>query len=221
MNLNKHLEFFNPQTFKEEIHLVGVGAIGSNILNQLVRLGFSNIHIYDFDIVNQHNITKQLYTQEDIGKFKVDAIKEHMLKINPNVNIVKNPEGWNKNNKNIKGILISALDSINTRRELFEDNKMNFSVKAALDMRIGLEEAQMYFANWSKGKEIKTFLSTMQYDDSEVVNAVSACGTTLSVLPTIQMIVSIGVMNLLNFLKQNKYNNSTFIDSIKGIAKSY
>src|SRR5690554_7434317 len=113
MNLNKHLEFFNPQTFKEEIHLVGVGAIGSNILNQLVRLGFSNIHIYDFDIVNQHNITNQLYTQEDIGKFKVDAIKEHMLKINPNVNIVKNPEGWNKNNKNIKGILISALDSIN------------------------------------------------------------------------------------------------------------
>lgn len=220
MNLNKHLEFFNPHDFKDEIHLIGVGAIGSNVLEQLVRLGFTNINIYDFDTVNSHNITNQVYTTEDLHKEKVIAISEYMVKINPKVNITTHPKGWNLNTK-LNGVVISAVDSIETRKQLFESLKDNFQVKVGMDFRMGLEEAQAYFANWTKEKEIDQLISTMQFKSDEVTSVVSACGTTLSVLPTIQMIVSIGVMNLINFLKTGNYHKMAIVDSLQGIAKSY
>ena len=220
MNLNKHMDFFNPNKNEAEIHLIGVGAIGSNVLNQLVRLGFNNIHIYDFDIVNEHNITNQLYTHEDIGKNKVDAIEAYVMKINPNLKLTKHNEGW-KPGTQIQGHLITALDSIETRHAVFKDNEMNFKLLSGMDMRIGLEQAQMYFADFTSSEDIKKLIESMNFKDDEVSHVVSACGTTLSVLPTIQIIVSIGIMNLINFIKTKNYNKSSFIDAIQGIAKSY
>ena len=39
MNLNKHREFFDPEQFDDAIHIIGCGAVGSTIAEQLARLG--------------------------------------------------------------------------------------------------------------------------------------------------------------------------------------
>lgn len=220
MNLNKHQDWFNPHENKAPIHLIGVGAIGSNVLNQLVRLGFDDIHIYDFDEVNSHNITNQLYTTEDLGRLKVDAIADYVKKINPSLKLTLYPKGWVPGTK-LSGHLITALDSIELRHKIFKENEMNFELISGTDMRIGLESAQMYFADFTSSEEINKLIGSMDFKDNEVEQAVSACGTVLSVLPTIQVIVSLGVMNLLNFIKSKEYNTMSIIDSIQGIARSY
>lgn len=220
MNLNKHREFFDPEEIKDPIHIIGVGAIGSNLLNQLVRLGFTNITIYDFDKVSEHNLTNQLFNKEDIGEYKTNAMVDMAFKINPNITINSDVLGWHEETK-LSGHVILAVDSIELRKQILEQNQNNVNIKSFSDYRMGLEEAQHYFADPSSSVAVTKLLNTMNFKDDEQDVVVSACGTTLSVLPTIQSIVSFGVMNLLKFIKTNEYNWMILVDSSVPVVAKY
>lgn len=56
---------------------MGVGGLGSIVMIALLRLGVKKIIIVDYDVVDNHNMNRQLmYSIKDIGHKKVDcAIK--------------------------------------------------------------------------------------------------------------------------------------------------
>ena len=57
--------------------IVGAGGLGCPVADYLSRAGVGTLGIVDFDKVNLSNIHRQsLYNSKDIGKFKVDALKE-------------------------------------------------------------------------------------------------------------------------------------------------
>lgn len=66
--------------------LAGAG-IGSNIAETLLRIGFETITVVDGDIVEESNLNRQNYTEEDLGQPKVEALKKRLLGINPNAKI--------------------------------------------------------------------------------------------------------------------------------------
>ncbi len=59
----------------------GVGAVGSNLVDNLVRQGFEQITLIDFDRVESHNIGSQTYTKSDVGMFKVEALQSEMFRV--------------------------------------------------------------------------------------------------------------------------------------------
>ena len=70
------------------ILVIGLGGVGGTALEALARSGFKNFVLVDCDKVDVTNLNRQLlFTEEDIGKTKVDAAKTHLLKINPNFTI--------------------------------------------------------------------------------------------------------------------------------------
>lgn len=72
------------------ISIVGVGGLGSIIAETLVRNGFNNINLIDNDIIEVTNLNRVVgayYKHINKDVKKVDAIKEHLLKINPNSKI--------------------------------------------------------------------------------------------------------------------------------------
>ena len=203
MNLVKHIEFFDPTTIRDSVHVIGVGAIGSIVVEQLVRLGFENIHIYDFDTVTDYNVTNQLYRAIDIGEKKTTALIDMCRAINPEIKITEHATGWSENNI-ISGYVFLCVDSIELRSKIAQRYALSTNIKAMFDFRMRLTDAQHYAANWDNDKSKSNFIKTMDFTDAEAVDAtpVSACGTTLSVSPTIRMIVSCGMTNFLNFLKE-------------------
>ncbi len=58
----------------------GAGAVGSNLINNLVRQGARHITVIDFDRVEAHNIGTQLYAEGDVGAFKVDVLQAEMFR---------------------------------------------------------------------------------------------------------------------------------------------
>lgn len=59
--------------------ILGVGGLGSTIALDLCRLGVSHICLVDMDIVESHNLNRQiLYNTTHIGKYKVDCAKEEL-----------------------------------------------------------------------------------------------------------------------------------------------
>jgi len=53
-----------------KVLLVGAGAIGSNVGLALVRKGIGVLEIFDDDDVELRNLTRQLFTKNDVGKNK-------------------------------------------------------------------------------------------------------------------------------------------------------
>lgn len=71
-----------------KVILFGVGGVGSWCAEALVRTGVRNLTIVDSDRVSVTNINRQLMaTTETVGEVKVDAMKRHLLTINPEAQI--------------------------------------------------------------------------------------------------------------------------------------
>lgn len=71
-----------------KILLVGVGGVGGSCFEMLVRLGFLNITIVDFDKFEESNLNRQILSLKDnIGIEKVLVAKERALSINDKINI--------------------------------------------------------------------------------------------------------------------------------------
>lgn len=221
MNLNKHLEFFNPLLIDEDIHIIGVGAIGSNLALMLTRLGLNNIHLYDFDTVEEINLANQNYYKNQVGLSKIEATVQNMKNINPEIQIEVHNKGWQGHK--LSGYIFLCLDNIDVRREIVLAQKNNPYTKAIFDFRMGLADAQHYAADFSDKKAIDRLLETMDFTHEEAKEAlpVSACGTSLSVLPTIWTVISAGIANFINFIKNNKYKHTILVNPFESIVISF
>lgn len=108
---------------KAKICVVGVGGIGNPVVTQLTAMGVGKLKIVDRDIIEISNLHRQhLYTENDLGKVKVEAAKERLEKINSSVEIEALPNSVTKYTAEsiIRGydIVVDALDSIDARYAL-------------------------------------------------------------------------------------------------------
>ena len=60
-----------------KILLLGVGGVGGMALDCLVRSGFKNITIVDFDSYDESNQNRQLFSEMHQGELKVEALQKH------------------------------------------------------------------------------------------------------------------------------------------------
>jgi adenylyltransferase/sulfurtransferase len=68
--------------------VIGAGGLGSPIAMYLAAAGVGRIGLVDFDVVDETNLHRQLlYGVNDVGRPKVEAARERLLEINPDVRI--------------------------------------------------------------------------------------------------------------------------------------
>lgn len=215
MNLAKSYEFFKPEMCRERLHIIGCGAIGSTVAENLARFGLTKISLYDFDVVESHNIANQMFTQEDIGKPKVVALAEYLKKINPEIeaDIKLIDKGYT--GQKLSGYVFLCVDNIDLRRQIAQSCVGNTFVKAMFDFRMRLTDAQHYAAAWSDQKMIESFLQSMAFshEEAKTETPVSACNITLSVVPTVRMICALGVSNFINFVKDGRIRKLILTDA--------
>lgn len=67
-----------------KILVVGLGGVGSILVQGLVRLGVFKVRIIDKDVVDISNLNRQIsYDLSDIGEKKAISLKKHLLKLDP------------------------------------------------------------------------------------------------------------------------------------------
>ncbi|MGA9168545.1 MAG: ThiF family adenylyltransferase [Nitrososphaeraceae archaeon] len=133
---NEDLQRYSRQIMLEEIGftgmeklrdskicVIGVGGIGNPIVTQLTAMGIGKLKIVDRDVIEISNLHRQhLYTENDIGKVKVEVAVERLKGINPTVEIEAVPVSVSKYTAEsiIKGfdVVLDALDSIDARYAL-------------------------------------------------------------------------------------------------------
>lgn len=223
MDLSKSYEFFQPEKDNARIHIVGCGSVGSTVAENLARCGITKMTLWDFDKVEPRNITNQMFRQQDVGKFKVDALKDILMDINPEIAdfVELKPDGWQ--GKLMSGYIILAVDSIELRRQIVEQHIDSSYVKAMFDVRTLLTGAQHYAAAWDDYKMKKDFLASMQFSHEEAASEtpVSACGVTLGVATTVRIISALCVNNYIRYAKGEGIWKFVQIDSFNGILDCF
>ena len=203
MDLTKSIEYFDPVNVRGKCHIIGCGSVGSTIAENLARLGVTKFVLYDFDIVEPHNLANQMFVQSDVKKPKVEAVKKIICDINPEAGSTIEVFGQGYTDQKLNGYVFLAVDSIDLRREICEKNRMNKAIKAVFDFRTRLEDAQHYAADWGDMRQVDNLIKSMAFshDEAHEATPVTACGTELGVAPTVRVICALGVTNFMNLIR--------------------
>ena len=70
-----------------KVGIAGAGGLGSNCASNLVRAGFHNLKIIDYDRVDYSNLNRQFYFVDQVGMDKVKALESNLRRINPDINV--------------------------------------------------------------------------------------------------------------------------------------
>ena len=211
MNTTKFNGFFDPTKVEYPIHIIGCGAIGSTLALNLARCGLTEIHLWDYDIVNPHNIANQQYNFYDVGDKKTFALAEAVTDINPQAKVYEHGK-WDDDQ--LTGYVFLAVDSITTRQAIVKRHLYTSVVKAMFDFRMRLKDAQHFAADWSTIKNRKVLLSTMNFTEEEAQanNVVNACNMTMSIIPTVDTVVAVGLTNFINFIHTKEINRLVMVN---------
>ena len=215
----KSYDFFKP--LYNKIHIIGCGSVGSTIAENLERCGETKFVLWDFDTVESHNVHNQMFTAAQIGMKKIEALRDILLAINPDIEIDMKPEGWQ--GEMLSGYVFLAVDSIELRRAFCEQHKANHNVKAVFDVRTGLTGAQHFAADWKRIEQRNDLIATMQFSDEEAdaQNERTACGSTLGVMTTVRIISAIAVNNYIKLAKKEKNWTVVMFDGFSGLLETY
>lgn len=177
INTERHDLFFDRLRFTDRIDVVGCGAVGSKIVMELAKLGISNIHVWDADDVESHNISNQAFYLDDIGKPKVDAMKDHVLRATGIE--IKTHNQFIEGKEDLGRVVFLCVDTMSARKSIFENClKHNFITDLTVEVRMGIEELRVYGFNPCSRDDIIKWEQTL-VDDSETVE--SACGSKTTV----------------------------------------
>jgi molybdopterin-synthase adenylyltransferase len=115
--------FSQERVAAARIAVIGAGAVGNEVVKNLALLGVGEIDVYDFDVVERHNLTRSVLLREaDVGRGKAEAVAERARELDPHV-IVRSIAGdfWDTLSlRRLEGYdcAIAAVDNFEARLKL-------------------------------------------------------------------------------------------------------
>jgi sulfur carrier protein ThiS adenylyltransferase len=124
MNVEK-AEKIRKKLKESSVGIAGVGGLGSNAAISLARAGIGQLILVDFDRVEENNLDRQHYFRDQVGKVKVEALKENIKRINPWMNVdifnQKLTKGSMDEPFHDADVIIEALDSAEAKTSFIEE----------------------------------------------------------------------------------------------------
>jgi ThiF family len=164
---HRQLDLLAPDSLRAPITVIGAGGIGSFTVLSLAKMGCTNITVYDFDTVENHNLPNQLYRENDIGKPKVEALKDMVAEF---TGVGINAQNERSEGKGLSGIVILAVDSMDTRMELWQGMKYNARIPLCIDGRMGAEVMRVFSINPIDPDDIRRYEAEL-FPSSEAFTA--------------------------------------------------
>jgi molybdopterin/thiamine biosynthesis adenylyltransferase len=122
---------------KAKVVIIGMGGLGCPASQYLAASGVGHITLIDHDVIETSNLQRQvLYTEQDIGKYKVDIARQRLKSLNPLIEIKAIKQSvFNTNLSELfdsADIVLDCTDSAETR---------HFINAAAVESKIKLVSA--------------------------------------------------------------------------------
>lgn len=152
------------------IHLIGCGGIGSPVGIMLAKMGLPNFVLYDGDTIEEHNLPNQMYPngQEVIGEKKTDILADLMGEFGTALRSILRNDKYD--NQVLNGIVISGVDSMTTRKSVWEMVKQYKSwVNLYIDARMGAQSGLVYAIDPKNETQCGKFEKIGLYEDANAI----------------------------------------------------
>ena len=197
----KQMELIKPWEHKRRINVLGCGAAGSWVVFFLLKMGFENIHVYDFDTIEEHNIPNQMFKESQIGCTKLDSIvniyNDFFNEENKRLTI-HNTKITEDNAHVLKDIVLCCVDSMMARKFIYENCYKYGQAELFIELRLSIWGAYVYTL-YKNGKDWTKKYEDTLYADEET--EVSACGVSQTALPAAVNAASIMIMKMIVWLR--------------------
>lgn len=106
------------------VAVFGIGGVGGYVCEALIRSGVGHFDLIDDDKVCLTNLNRQIIaTRKTVGKYKTDVMKERMLDINPDADIIVRkcfflPENADEFPFQEYDYVVDAIDTVSAKIEL-------------------------------------------------------------------------------------------------------
>jgi len=210
----RQLDLLDPkQIGNRSVSLIGAGATGSHIAWYLAQLGWgaSNqgqgiLKVFDDDTIEGHNLANQIYWPEHVGKLKVEALKDMIIK-KFGFEIETHPEKVTDQRNDVAAKYVFLLtDTMSSREEIFEKClHFQFATDLVIETRMGLRDGRVYAFNPNDPNHIEEWKKTL-YKDEEA--SASLCGASASIISTVTFLSSLAVCRLVQHFNCN-YGSDT------------
>jgi molybdopterin/thiamine biosynthesis adenylyltransferase len=192
----RHLSVFSPHAFgATRIDVIGAGATGSKVVLELAKLGVENIHVWDFDTVEEHNVANQAFGNGHIGLLKVEALAAMVKELTGTVITVhaERVDGTQE----LGEVVFLLTDTMSSRKEIFENGiKLKLRTKLLVETRMGSDSGRVYAFNPNRPGEIRAWEKTLCGDEEAEV---SACGASVSVGPTASIVAGLAAWQMVRW----------------------
>lgn len=152
------------------VMVFGVGGVGGYVVEALVRSGVGKISIIDNDTVNFSNLNRQIIALENnVNRLKVEVLKERILAINPNCEVISYSEFItydNINNISFNDVhyIVDAVDTISAKIAIIMKSKeLNIPVISSMGAGNRLDPLQIKIADINQTKNCP-LAKTMRYE---------------------------------------------------------
>lgn len=157
------------------ITIIGAGAVGSWTTLALAKMGFTQLTVFDHDKIDIENMNCQFYPMSAIGKSKA-VVLANMVQDFTGVRINHVPGKYEKGT--FPGFVISAVDSMEVRKLIWEEHKdVAPHTRAILDPRMGAESALLYVMNPMSERDQESYERSLYTDSAAVQEKCTAKAT--------------------------------------------
>lgn len=183
------IRFSGAEWFKEiqkaRVIIAGVGGIGSNVAFQLARMVPANITLYDDDIVEMTNMAGQLYSHNDIGKTKVDAISNMISSYTTIRQLNAIPSKFTSDTEP-GDIMICGFDNMKARTTFFNSwinhlSKINLNNRSKclyIDGRLSMDTLQIFCITGDDTFNQSRYRKEFLFSDSEAEHTICSMKQT-------------------------------------------
>jgi molybdopterin/thiamine biosynthesis adenylyltransferase len=199
----RHMSIFSPDLFEDRpVNIIGAGATGSNVAMQIAKLGVQNIHVWDFDTVERHNIANQIYGNKDVGLPKVVALSNRILE-----DTGTEIHAYNEKfvDQELRGVVFLLTDTMSSRKEIWENSiRYKLNTELMVETRMGAELGRIYTINPSQYEDVNFWEQTLTLDEN---TEESLCGATTTVGSTATLVASLAVWQFIYWFRMNHMND--------------
>ena len=204
----KQSELIEVEKFDTRINVIGCGALGSWLTFFLLKMGFKNVYVYDFDEIEEHNIPNQLFKESQIGDKKVVAMGQvynDFFADEEDRLITYHKKITDENAGMLTGITFCCVDSMTARKEIYENCYKFGQAELWIEGRIGLFGGYIFTLDRKNSLVYEEYEKTL-YADEEA--EVSACGISQTALPAAVNVASDMLMQMISWYRGNDVYNS-------------
>ena len=123
MQYDRTKKLFGENVFEKfknvKLILLGVGGVGSFALDALYNTGITNITIVDFDTYEESNKNRQMGSHGNIGRVKVEALKEKYPEVTP-IHVKITPEWIDNFDFSSYDYILDAIDDVKPKVHLIK-----------------------------------------------------------------------------------------------------